>query len=378
MSINNFEPSHLDTPVNYTFSMKNADDHDRLMVDPAYRMEQLEIFAKKNKVTDEYMEAIQAAIDKQHGKAPAEMSKETYMNLIEADIAIQELDQHFKNVNRFNIRHFLSGDKHEAREKKMRERSIQRTQNSETLYLGASETEMQYRDYFESDDEAMTALGSSRALGKSQALSDQDYKMEKYQFQEIITHKKERDYSSFLDKKIFRFNYRQAFFSPEDHMRKENRMLTKMIESGFNEKIQLMAQQNSDHAARGEESKIDKNEYYSLVLDQAIQNYKNYFESDLEEDFEYVENLHPSEKLDFMSLIPENGLYMGNADEIATVSGPRMDNLEEGFVEGSFAIWEQMKDMQNFAGSEMNKINMQKEMMDQAKADALKALSQKK
>lgn len=39
--VTQYEPTHFEMPSNYVYTLVNNDDHDRMLVDPAYRMAKL-------------------------------------------------------------------------------------------------------------------------------------------------------------------------------------------------------------------------------------------------------------------------------------------------------------------------------------------------
>ena len=39
--VTQYEPTHFELPSNYVYSLVNNDDHDRMLVDPAYRLQKL-------------------------------------------------------------------------------------------------------------------------------------------------------------------------------------------------------------------------------------------------------------------------------------------------------------------------------------------------
>jgi hypothetical protein len=343
MMMNTYEHTHFEVPTDGVISLKNNDDHDRLLVDPAYRLEQLAITDHKVAVRDQVLSAIDNAIYSQHGRDAIEYSKDNYESLIEAEIAINHLRQHFKAVQRFNIRSVLDPANHERREKRMRENAFERTQASHTIYLNDhSEKELQFRDYYESDPEALQELGVDVASARISALSNPDYELKNFVFLEQYSRNKTPDNTSYIEKKIFRFNYRQALYSEEDHERKEKRMRARMTASGFEDKLVATTRQNAELLG-SQPAAVDKLGFYEMLVAQAIENYKSYFESDLEEDFEYVEQLPLIEKKSFASTFDINQLMPEETRRVAAISFPRgaesdggifenvMETVQEGF-----------------------------------------------
>jgi hypothetical protein len=367
MMNSSYEHTHFETATNPVISLKNSDEHSRLLVDPAYRLEQLKLAEDKAKVMFNTIERIQLTIEHQHGKPQVVTNKDTYENVINAEIAIAELDQHFKNVQRFNIRYFLDPDNHERREKRMNERSTQRTQRIDTLYLnGVTESELRYRDYFESDDEALKVLVPNKAQIKHNVLSNPDYKITNFDFQEQYTNTREKDSSSYIKKKVFRFNHRQAFVSPQDHERKDRRMMDRLHQSQFVTKLQSITGQNVNGLLNNTQQLIDKIGFYDLVVNQAVENYKNYFESDLEDDFAYFEALPPSDKKEFIETFAANGLIIQGNSTLGTLYLPFDSDPQEGIVKRSLDFWEHFNDFVVPAYNNLNQVNRSQDLLDEA------------
>jgi len=56
-------------------------------------------------------------------------------------------------------------------------------------------------------------------------MSTGEYRLQRFDFQEMYTHAPEDDQSSFFQKKIFRMKYRQFDSSVQDHYAREQKML---------------------------------------------------------------------------------------------------------------------------------------------------------
>lgn len=371
MMMHTYEHTHFEVPTNDVITLKNNDEHDRLLVDPAYRLEQLAIAEQKINVVQEVGRTIDNTIYEQHGMDAVEYSKDNYESLIEAEIAVQRLQQHFRAVQRFNIRSVLDPANHERREKRMQERAFERTQASHTLYLnGHSESELQYRDYYESDAEALQELSFDAAAARTQALANPNYQLKNFVFLEQYSRNKTPDSSSYLDKKIFRFNYRQALYSPEDHERKEQRMLARMTAAGFDNLLSRTSRSN----AEGQTDSGAKLAFYEMVVDQALENYKNYFESDLEDDFEFVEQLPLSEKKGFAATFDINHLVAAPDTSVASISFPRgeepLDSASPTFEEVIDNGLNMVQTLRNLTG-----VNRNQEILEEALRQSLEQRS---
>lgn len=367
MMLSSYEHSHFETATNTVFNLRNSDDHDRILVDPAYRLEQAQLAEKKSGVMYDTLQKIEDRIKEQHGSTQVVSSKDTYENIINAELALAELDSHFKNVQRFHIRKFLDASNHERREARMLGNAQQRTQQSESIYLkGTSETELQFRDYYESDQEALSSLQFDKANVKQQILSNPDYKITNYNFQEEYTLTADPDASNYVRKKVFKFNYRQAFVTPEDHQRKEKRMIERLASSGFMEKLQELTQNNAKQWADQQTTNINSIPFYEMVVEQAVLNYQNYYESDLEDDFEYLVSLPAADKKEFIETFSANG-FIQEQQEFQTVIQEQLNvDPEQGVMYNGINFWNRMNDYIIPKYNNLTGMNLNQDMLDKA------------
>lgn len=367
MMLHSYEHTHFEVATNTAISLRNNDDHDRILVDPAYRLEQLSIAEHKANVLANITNLVEKASEEQHGRNQVEYSRDTYENVINAEIAMAELDQYFKNVTRFNIRQFLDPKNHERREKRMLERANERINLQQTVYLqGVSESELQYRDYFESDSEAINALDISRAEVKQKVLQNTDYQIKNFNFQEQHSEINEPDGASYIKRKVFRFNYRQAFVTPEDHHRKETRMIEKMKNSGFLEQLNEFIGDSSFEKQIKTTNHKKPSEFYDFVINQATDNYRNYFESDLEEDFEYIAQLPASEKKEFLQTFTENHFIEKKIDSKASfLSFPKPVENDQGLLVSGIDFWGYTNEVVIPVFNVLNGVNMDKQAISE-------------
>lgn len=298
-----FEHSRFEVHSNWEVSLKNPDDFDRLLVDPAYRMEQFELAEHKGQVIDDAYEKLNKLADERAStRQRFEMNKIVYENLVTADAALTELNKHFKRMTKYYSRFYLDPINHERREARMLERSKQRVEKSHTIYLqDFSEEELQYRDYFETDLEVDKSLERDPAGSLAAAKAQPELKAKKFIFTEEYTKAPEGDMTSFIERKVFRFKYRVAFSEMNDHLRREKRMLESKSKRGYKEldKFAKTIDTNVLTYKSSKDSILANKEYLQALAKEAILDYKSYFESDLEEDFELIDKLPPAETLEF-------------------------------------------------------------------------------
>lgn len=98
-----YEHSVYDTPENTVYSMISSDEHDKVLVDPAYRMQRKAESEMKAKV---YVMAMEDYEKEQLIKSPwrEPLSKLAYENLINAEVVIRKLDRQFRKLTKFHTR----------------------------------------------------------------------------------------------------------------------------------------------------------------------------------------------------------------------------------------------------------------------------------
>lgn len=299
-----YEHTQFSTNSDIVYSMKNPDDHDHLLVDPAYRLEQLRLLEHKAYVIQKEQETLTKESESISGRPKIAINKSVYENLVLADTALLELEKHFKRLVKFNVREFIDPRNHERRQKRMEKRAEERILDSHTVYLnGFTEGELQYRDYFETDLENDLKLERDPTRSAAQAQIQEEMQLKNLVLTEEYTKKVESDSSSFAERKAFRFVHRAALGELEDHLRREERMLRRAAERRFPE-LEALAQAQEAIEQTGVTSDISRKAqvaYFQALLNSAQEDYRNYFESDLEEDFEIFEQLSPEEKVEFIA-----------------------------------------------------------------------------
>lgn len=132
----------------------NNDEMDRIMIDPAYKLERL-------KETNEKIYAMHMAYDKitdqmkdMTYKVKTPIGRDMYDNWYETEKSIRKIDRMFNKVEKFDARAMTDPLNHERREKRMIENKNKRwTQNYTYFFGNLTEEEQQYRDYFQTDVE---------------------------------------------------------------------------------------------------------------------------------------------------------------------------------------------------------------------------------
>lgn len=141
-------------PATNVYIQVNADEADRILVDPAYKLEKLK---ECNEKMYAIMQAYKLAEDQMSKFLPPiqyQIGRETFENWYNIELAIMKFDRIFNKVEKFDARKFSDPENHERREKRMLERKRKRQVENYTYFFGGmTEEEAQYRDYFETDIE---------------------------------------------------------------------------------------------------------------------------------------------------------------------------------------------------------------------------------
>jgi hypothetical protein len=282
------------------------------------------------------------------------MNKVDYETLIDVEKAIKKLDRLFNRVEKFKLRRYIDRDNHERREKRMLERSRARWEGNYTVFSGGlTEEEAQYRDYFETDLEKFPENEElEEKLDETEILSSPEYKLDRYDFQELYTKNPEDDLSSLAEKKAFRFKYRLASESIENYARRQTRVVQRSIDRLSQENFADLQRELANAIANGDrntEEALSK-QYYEIIAKEGAQQYRDYFESDGEEELKSVEQLVSSDKGAFIDSF-ENYLL------------PKVDN--KGYTtipkrewNGAFGFWRNLSnELQDYKSSILPRAN---------------------
>mmetsp|Transcript_8183 Transcript_8183/g.6099 ORF Transcript_8183/g.6099 Transcript_8183/m.6099 type:complete len:251 (+) Transcript_8183:355-1107(+) len=149
-------PSHAfqTVPPTNVYIHVNADEGDRILVDPAYKLERLkEAHEKLYAMLMAYKE-----VDRQMSGFRVQhaipFGKDLYETWYQVELQIRRFDRIWNKVEKFQARKFNDPENHERKEKRMLDRKRERTVDHYTYFFGGlTEEEQQYRDYFETDVE---------------------------------------------------------------------------------------------------------------------------------------------------------------------------------------------------------------------------------
>lgn len=280
-----YQPSTGMRMPNMVFNLVNPDQHDRILTDPAYRIQRLLEIDNKAKV---YNYAVSQFEDQQDAekKTRTAISKLDYENFFEIELGIKKLDRHFRKVAKFDSRKYVDPENHERRERRMQEREKQRWDGAYTLYSGSlTEEEQKYRDYFETDlDNFKEDERVEEHLDREELLGESRYNLNRFDFQEMYVHGAEDDQSSYVEKKVFKFKYRKALDDASTYGRRNGRMIEKQRARFEQNNVKSLIDNFARSPADFEHSYLD------MVQAEAKQMYADYFETDDKEGLDILAN----------------------------------------------------------------------------------------
>lgn len=211
----------------------NADEADRILVDPAHKLERL-------KEANEKLHAMHSAyceVDRQMSEArtmlPTQYGRDNYETWYKIELAIAKFDRIFNRVEKFKARKFNDPENHERREARMSERSKQRWTENYTYFLGdLTEEEQKYRDYFETDiDRDAEDEFVEEMRDKDRLALDGQFDPKLYDFIDTgLDEEVHENYDDLVEDKIFKFKYRQCADSPALFQKRQQRMVDRFYD----------------------------------------------------------------------------------------------------------------------------------------------------
>lgn len=321
-------PSQQTMPSTNVYVHVNPDEADHMLVDPAYKLERLE-------EAHERLQALHQAYrraDQSYGtlqSLPISASRTIYSNWFEIEKSIRRLDRIFLKVEKFNARQFIDQENHERREQRMLTRKRERWTDNYTYFFGGlTEEEQMYRDYFQTDlEEDPEDDVQDELMDEIDIANTGEFTFDKYEFiesnLEFDTHESLLDV---VDQKIFKYKYRMNNDDLPTYLRRMDRVAQRQITRAKNRDpyIENNLAEVFERAERednagvqtynliAEEDLEDSAEVLTepirdYMLKESLQQYKDYFESDEEEQnfFEYLDELPVRDRLKFMEIFED-------------------------------------------------------------------------
>ena len=321
------EPYAVSMPhqnTGYAYVIVNSDEHDRILTDPAYRIQKLhESHEKLHELHSALLDVEDRLLWQNGGFYPkVEYTPEDYKDLVTAETAIRKLDRIFEKVQQFSKRSVLDPDNHERREKRMLERSAERSKNL-TIYSNTNELEQQYKDYYETDydseDELVHEQQQYEELVCNGLLNFNNYEF----VQEGVDNPVPAVMGTF-EKKVFKFSHRKWNDDPETHYIREARMIRRYlgrmrtrdpaVETSSEELLKTLTEKGFNQAVEAAKP------WRQYVVEEAVQQYKDYYESD-EEDLKDFEYITPEEKLEFSQVFKDYSRPLNEPKQVISLKG---------------------------------------------------------
>lgn len=200
-------------PATNVYIQVNADEADRILVDPAYKLEKLK---ECNEKMYAMMQAYKIADDQMSKYLPPvqlQIGRETFENWYNIELAIKKFDRIFNKVEKFDARKFSDPENHERREKRMLERKRKRQVENYTYFFGGlTEEEAQYRDYFETDIENdREDEYFEDKIDRMNLAENGNFNPKLYDFVDTaLTEETHENYEDLIEDKLFKWRYRQC------------------------------------------------------------------------------------------------------------------------------------------------------------------------
>jgi hypothetical protein len=109
-------------PATNVYIHVNADDSDRILVDPAYKLEKLKEAHEKAYAMHESFRAVDRQMAKQRISLKLPYGRDLYETWFNIEKSIKKFDRLFNKVEKFEARKFSDPDNFERREKRMLDR----------------------------------------------------------------------------------------------------------------------------------------------------------------------------------------------------------------------------------------------------------------
>ena len=221
-------------PATNVYVHVNPDEADRILVDPAYKLERLKEVHEKFYAMHEAYREVDRQLASQRIQLPVPYGRSLYETWYEVEKSIAKFDRIFNRVEKFNARKLSSDpETHERREKRMADRRQKRSVDNFTYFFGnLTEEEQQYRDYFETDleedpeDEYVEQMRDAHRIAKS---GEFDPKLYDFVETAMVTEVHE-NYEDLVEDKIFKFKYRQNADPPTLFAERQARLIERFIE----------------------------------------------------------------------------------------------------------------------------------------------------
>ena len=318
----------------------NNDEADRVMVDPAYKLERIQEVNEKTYAMQEAFRVVQDQVKDNMYYKKIPYGKDMYESWYNIEKSIMKFDRIFNKVEKFEARALTDPVNHERREKRMLEQKRKRWTQNYTYFFGElTEEEQMYRDYFKTDieedpeDEYIDGLADDIHLAQRGDFNPKLFDFIDY----TATWDQHENYDDIVEQKIFKFKYRQFADSFEEYERRQSRMIDRfmdraktrdpILEQSLYDLFESDARDFSlaKLATDSENFRLvameETRPHREYMVNESVQQYKDYFESDDEEQqfFEYLENFSNRDKLRLMEIFEDFTVDKSDRKEFVSI-----------------------------------------------------------
>ena len=129
-------------PATNVYIHVNPDEADRILVDPAYKLERIKEAHEKLYAMHEAYKEIDRQLQSQRQYLPRPTGKDLYETWHKIETSIKKFDRIFNRVEKFHGRKFTQPEHHDRREKRMLEaKRVRWTENYTYFFGGLTEEE---------------------------------------------------------------------------------------------------------------------------------------------------------------------------------------------------------------------------------------------
>ncbi len=211
----------------------NSDDADRILIDPAYKLEKLKEAHEKLYAMHMAYREVDRQMESQQYHMPTPYGKDLYETWWNIEKSIRKLDRIFNKVEKFNSRKLVEPVNHDRRESRMLDRKRERWTKNYTYFFGElTEEEQMYRDYFETDleNDPEDAFIEDK-MDEADMIASGDFDHKHYDFVETsLIWEPHENFEDIVEHKIFKYKYRQANDDEETFMRRNERMMLRYLD----------------------------------------------------------------------------------------------------------------------------------------------------
>jgi hypothetical protein len=215
-------------PSSNVYIHVNNDEMDRIMIDPAYKLDRIQETNEKIYAMHSAYERIDEQMKDMTYKVKTPIGRDVYDNWYETEKSIRKIDRMFNKVEKFDARAMTDPLNHERREKRMLEKKNERwTQNYTYFFGNLTEEEQQYRDYFQTDVELdMENEYIEDEFDKYNIAADGAMNPGSFDFVDYtMLQDPHENFDDIVEQKIFKFKYRQNADSFETYEARNRRMI---------------------------------------------------------------------------------------------------------------------------------------------------------